>query len=210
MAIDPSGKFLYVPAGGSSNGIAAYTIDGANGTLALISGAPFAVGTYPGALTITNAPSTTPFEKFEAKVYIDEDRKTSFRAEGFFRLGQTSTGIDPVSETVELQVGSFSATIPASSFREEGRHTFKFEGRINDVDLKITIDQADRDDHQDRKDHDDRKDRDRDWDHHKGNDYLFTAEGKGDFPTRFVNPLTVGLTIGDNVGTASIRADIDK
>jgi 6-phosphogluconolactonase (cycloisomerase 2 family) len=210
MAIDPSGKFLYVPAGGSSNGIAAYTIDGANGTLALISGAPFAVGTYPRALTITNAPSTTPFEKFEAKVYIDEDRKTSFRAEGFFRLGQTSDGIDPVSETVELQVGSFSATIPAGSFRGEGRHTFKFEERINDVDLKITIDQADRDDHEDRKDHDNRKDHDKDWDHHKGKDYLFTAEGKGDFPTKFVNPLTAGLTIGDNVGTTTVRADIDK
>jgi 6-phosphogluconolactonase len=189
MAIDPSGKFAYAAV--ANYGIAAYMIDSTTGALSPLPGSPFAVGTEPYALATTHAPSNVPFEIFKAKADINEDRKTSFRVEGFFRLGQTSDGIDPVSETVELQVGSFFATIPAGSFRGEGTYTFKFEGRINHVDLKITIDHADRD-------------------NHKGNDYLFTAEGKGDFPTVFVNPLTVGLTIGDNVGTAIVIADIDE
>jgi hypothetical protein len=47
-------------------------------------------------------------------------------------------------------------------------------------------------------------------DHKEGNDYLFTAVGKGDFPAPFVNPVTVGLTIGDDEGSATVRADIDK
>jgi hypothetical protein len=68
----------------------------------------------------------------------------------------------------------------------------------------MTIDQADRDDHKDRKDHDKGKDKD------DGKDYLFTAEGKGDFPAKFVNPVTVGLTIGDYEGSVTVRADIDK
>jgi len=43
LAPDPSGKYLYVgPVG--SNGIAAYGIDPADGTLTPISGSPFAVG----------------------------------------------------------------------------------------------------------------------------------------------------------------------
>jgi hypothetical protein len=206
MAVDPSGKFAYVADQGSTdNGyVTAFAIDGTNGTLALIPGSPFAVGTEPIAFAITSASPTVPFETFQAKAEIDEDRKTSFRVGGFFTLGKTSNGIDPVSETVDLQVGTFSATIPAGAFRKEGKHTFKFAGRINNVDLRITIDQVDRDAHWDRKDHDKRKD------HDEGNEYLFTAEGKGDFPTKFVNPVAVGLTIGNYVGSTTVKADIDR
>jgi 6-phosphogluconolactonase (cycloisomerase 2 family) len=204
MAIDPSGKFAYVLVPYSHGSIAAYALDGSTGILAPVSGSPFALGTDPTALAITNASPTEPFETFQAKVEIDEDRKTSFRVGGFFTLGKTSNGIDPVSETVELQMGTFSATIPAGAFRKEGKHTFKFAGRINNVDLKMTIDQVDSDNHRDRKDHDKRKD------HDGGNENLFTAEGRGDFPTKFVNPVTVGLTIGDYAGSTTVKADIDR
>jgi 6-phosphogluconolactonase len=206
MAIDPSGKFAYVAESakvGPNNGLAAYGIDGTKGTLAPISGSPFAVGTNPDFVAITGT-STEPFDTFQAKVEIDVDRKTTFRVGGFFKLSKTSNDIDPVSETVTLQLGTFTATIPAGAFRKEGKHTFKYEGRINNVDLRMTIDQADRDDHKDRKDHDKGKDKD------DGKDYLFTAEGKGDFPAKFVNPVTVGLTIGDYEGSVTVRADIDK
>jgi 6-phosphogluconolactonase len=51
LAPDPSGKYLYVgPVG--SNGIAAYGIDPADGTLTPISGSPFAAGSSPSAAAV--------------------------------------------------------------------------------------------------------------------------------------------------------------
>jgi 6-phosphogluconolactonase len=210
VAVDPSGKFVYVTNECAVNfcasgigSVSAYVINSASGALTPVIGSPFAAGVRPHSLAIAGQ-STVPCETFQAKVEIDEDRKTSFRGGGFCRLGKTSDGIDPVSESVEFQVGTFSVTIPAGSFREEGKHTFKFHGWINDVDLKITIDQVDRHDHMDRKDHDKRKD------HDEGNDYLFTAEGRGHILSGVSNPVAVGLTIGDDEGSTTVNADIDK
>jgi 6-phosphogluconolactonase len=199
IVIDPSGKFAYV-GNVYSNNISAFSIDVTSGALAPIPGTPFPAGVGPASVAIVSS-SSVPFEAFKAQAEIDEDRETSFRVEGFFKLGQGSDGIYPLSETVALQVGSFSATIPAGSFKEEGEHTFKFEGKINDVDLKITIQRIDgkRNDGK----HDDGK-------HVEGNDYLFTAEGKGNILSGIVNPVTVGLTIGDDEGSTMLKADIDK
>ena len=107
---------------------------------------------------------------------------------------------------MDLQVGTFSVTIPAGSFEGRGKHAFKYEGWINDVDLRITIEQGDRDDrdHEDRNDHDGQEDAD------QGKDYLFTAEGRGKILDGIANPVTVGLTIGDDTGTTTVKADIDK
>lgn len=212
MAIEPSGKFAYVAEYnvGSNGDIAAFTIDGTNGTLAPISGSPFAIGSELFGMAITNVPSSTPFEKFEAKVYIDEDRKTSFRAEGFFKLSEGNSGIDPVTQSVELQVGTYTVTIPSGSFEEKGKHDsdfddhrdrdrhdfdhdrdrkeheFEFKGEIDGVDLTIRIDRM------------------------KKNEYIFTAEGRGDILQGIKNPVTVGLTIGNYAGSTSVKADIDR
>ena len=204
VAVDPSGKFVYVAnecavdyCASGIGSVSAFAIDSASGALTPVLGSPFAAGERPKSLAIVGQ-SNVPFEDFRVKVVIDEDRKPSFMVAGFFKLGKGSDGIHPLSENVELQVGSFSATIPAGSFKEEFNHTFKFEGRINDADLRITFHHVGWDDFMHRKDH------------KQGTDYLFTAEGKGDFPAPFVNPVTVGLTIGDDEGSATVRADIEK
>lgn len=193
IAVDPSGKFAYV-ANLGSNTISAYAINGATGALSIISGSPFATGIAPSFLAIVGAPSNTAFETFKVKVDIDEDRKTTFLVDGFFTLGSGSDGIEPVSETVALQVGSYSVTLPAGSFRERGRHEYEFNGTINDVDLKIRIYQY--------------------REHVKGvgkeEVYLFTAESRGNILKGTKNPVAVGLTIGDDEGSATVRADIDK
>ena len=143
------------------------------------------------------AASSTPFEKFEAKVYIDEDRKTSFRAEGFFSLSEGNSGIDPFTQSVELQVGIYAVTIPAGSFKEKGKHDFdrdrdrkeqefEFKGEIDGVDLTVRIEQMNK------------------------NEYIFTAEGRGDILQGIKNPVAVALTIGNYEGSASVKADIDK
>jgi hypothetical protein len=209
--VDPTGKFVYVTnecavdfCATGIGSVSAYAINSASGALTPILGSPFAAGVRPKSLAIAGGQSTVPCETFQAKAQIDEDRKTSFRVGGFCKLGATSDGIDPLSETVELQVGTFSATIPAGSFKQRGKHEFEFRGQINDADLRIIIERADRDDRWDRKDHDKRKGPD------EGKEYLFTAEGKGHILAGVANPVTVGLTIGDDEGSTTVKADIDR
>jgi hypothetical protein len=227
VAVDPSGKFVYVASqcavGSCSRGIgivSAYAINSASGALTPVIGSPFFAGVSPVSLAIAGQ-SAVPFEVIKAKADIDEDRKTSFRVEGFFRLGQGSDGIDPVNESVQLKVGTFSTTIPAGSFKEEGKREFEFEGWINDVELRITIHHVEgrRDewgDHDAKHDEEKRHEgRDHDADHDKEKlkdtkDYLFTAVGKGHILSGVVNPVAVGLTIGDDEGSTTVKADIDR
>jgi hypothetical protein len=175
-------------------------MDGTTGNLTVIPGSPYAAGSSPISVAIVSS-SSTAFKKFEATAEIDEDRKTSFRVAGFFTLVEGSDGIDPLTEEVQLKVGSFSATIPAGSFKEIGKHTFKFEGTINGADLKITIDAVEARRFEDRHFHGKRVD---------SNEYLFTAEGKGKILAGIANPVTIALAVGDEGGSTSVKADIDK
>ena len=55
-----------------------------------------------------------------------------------FTLGANSDGIDPLTENLTLQIGTFSVTIPADSFNHfpEGSD---FVGVINGVSLRVVI-----------------------------------------------------------------------
>jgi 6-phosphogluconolactonase (cycloisomerase 2 family) len=193
IQVDPSGRFAYVANQGSNN-VSAFVINGTTGALTPVPGTPFAAGVGPSSVAIASSPASVAFETFKAKVDLDEDRKTTFLVDGFFTLGSGSDGIYPLSETVELQVGSYSVTLPAGSFRERGRHEYEFNGTINDVDLKIRIYQF----------------QERVRGVGKEEVYLFTAEGRGNILKGTKNPVAVGLTIGDDEGSATVRADIDK
>ena len=200
IAIDRSGEFAYV-ANTLTNKISAYTIDGTSGVLSAIPGSPFTAGAGPDSVAIVGS-SGVPFKNFEVRAEIDEDRTTSFAIAGFFTPGAASNGINPVADTVELQVASYSVSIPAGSFQEEGNHkgrreanlafgeegraTFRFEGQINGVNLNIIIYQIER------------------------SDYLFTAFGSGNILAGVTNPVTVGLTIGEDGGSTTVKAFIDQ
>jgi 6-phosphogluconolactonase len=193
ITVDPSGKFVYV-ANEFSNDISGYSVNPTSGALTPIAGTPFAAGIGPSSLAIVSS-STVSFETFLAKAEIDEDRETSFRVEGFFTLGAGSNGIYPLSEPVQVQVGSLSLTIPAGSMRQRGKEEFVFEGKINGTDVKMAILR---------------------WDvkgQGKGkpsNDYLFVVEGKGRILSGITNPVTIGVGIGDDEGSTSVTADIDR
>jgi hypothetical protein len=161
-AVDPSGKFTYV-ANYSSEAVSAYIIDSATGALRPVPGSPFAAGAFPFSVAVAGQ-STVPFAIFRLMAEIDLDRKASFEVEGHFSLGVGSNGISPPSEDVNLRVATFSTTIPAGSFRDEGSGTFEFEGFINSMALKVVI-------------------------HHVGgNRFVFTAEGEGSEPNGDCEP----------------------
>jgi len=105
---------------------------------------------------------------------------------GTFTLGAGSNGINPLTEDVTLEVGAFTATIPAGSFRRHGHGTFKFEGVAGGARLEVKI-QA-----------------------RGGNRFEFKAEGKG-AQVGTATPVTVRLAIGDDAGStvARVKADDD-
>ena len=99
-----------------------------------------------------------------------------------FTLGAGSDGISPLTEAVALQVGNYSTTIPAGSFRQKSSGSFMFVGTINGVSMSAKITPQ------------------------GGNNYTFQFTWTGANLTGIVNPVSVTLTIGDDTGTISVIA----
>ena len=153
-----------------------------------LNGAYTFTGTFAGGPqatgTITFNPSSlscaTPFATSSAKLEIAQQ---GFDLNESFTLGANSNGINPVTENVTLQIGTFSVTIPAGSF-QLNPNGFAFQGGINGVSMQVQIVP-------------------------QGNNmFTFKAEGTGVDLTGLFNPVTVVLTIGDDFGSTSVTAEL--
>ncbi len=122
-----------------------------------------------------------PFSDFSVKVGA-LDRPPVFGLIGSFTLGAASHGINPVTEPVTLQVGTFSTTIPAGSFKLKNG-TFEFLGTIDGVTLAITIEPLGH------------------------NRFRIIAGGEGVDLAGLANPVTVVLTIGNDGGTTTVTIE---
>jgi hypothetical protein len=176
-------QFAYV-ANRHSNNVSAYSI-GANGALTPVPGSPFAAGILPRSVAIT---PLVPFASSFAKLEI---AKQGFDLNEFFTLGANSNGINPVTENVTLQIGTFSVTIPSGSFRQNHSGRFTFQGVINGLNLQVQITPL-------------------------GNNIFtfkaekFKSEGIGVDLTGLSNPVDVVLTIGNDSGSTAVTAQIRK
>lgn len=143
-----------------------------------------------GVAMVTSTPSTVAFAAFTPKVEIALNppaNDDAFEVKATFALGAGSNGIAPLTEDVSIQVGSFSITIPAGSFKsnKKGRKGgLKFEGRIGGVALEAKITSR------------------------GANRFEFKVEGTGVDLTGTVNPVTVNLGIGNDVGSATTTAEL--
>jgi hypothetical protein len=173
VAVDPTGKFAYVTNGEPDNNVSAYHI-GADGALKPVPGSPFAAGVTPASVAIT---PFVPFASSFAKLEIEKDR---FDLKESFTLGANSNGINPVTENVTLQIGTFSVTIPAGSFNDSSFEGYVFDGLINGVSLRVQIVPL------------------------GNNIFTFDAVGTDVDLTGLTNPVTVVLTIGINSGTTTV------
>ena len=108
------------------------------------------------------------------------------QSEPSFTLGAGTGGINPVTQPVTLQIGPYSVTIPAGSFRRQKKGAYVLEGVINGVSLQLRINPA------------------------GGNNYALQAEGSGANLSGIVNPVTVTLTIGGDAGSTSISPKINR
>jgi hypothetical protein len=140
-------------------------------------------------LTGTGFVPVIPFSAFSAKLDINLIKKPnqdSFRLQSDFTLGKSSNGIHPTTEAVTLQLGTFTTTIPAGSFEGKKFGPFEFHGTIDGVNLHVVIRPT------------------------GAKRYAFEAEARHASLTGIKKPVPVTLTIGDDSGTTSVKADIDK
>jgi hypothetical protein len=132
---------------------------------------------------IVKPSSVTPFAGFTPKVEIEKDE---FEVQGSFSLAADSDGIDPLKEAVELELmggtRTFSRTIPADCFKQDGEGKFKCERKIDGVDLDAKITRL------------------------KGNVFDFKIKGEQVNLTNLVNPVTVKLTISNDSGNTQVTA----
>jgi 6-phosphogluconolactonase (cycloisomerase 2 family) len=174
VAVDPMGKFGYV-ANDFDNNVSGYSI-AANGALTPVTSSPFAAGSGPVSVAIT---PLVPFASSFAELEIEKHR---FDLKESFTLGANSNGINPLTENVTLQIGSFSVTIPAGAFKQIPHGRFAFEGVINGVSMQLQIVPL------------------------GNNIFTFKAEGTRVEFSGLTNPVTVALTIGINTGSTTVTA----
>src|SRR5258708_30078678 len=183
VAVNPSGKFAYVTNVGNNN-VSAYSI-GAGGALTPVAGSPFAAGINPNSVAIT---PLVPFASSFGKLEIG---KEGFDLNECFSLGANRNGINPVTENMTLQIGTFSVTIPSGSFQQNHSGRFTFQGVINGLNLQVQITPL-------------------------GNNIFtfraekFKSEGIGVDLTGLSNPVDVVLTIGNDSGSTAVTAQIRK
>jgi hypothetical protein len=136
-----------------------------------------------------------PFAAFTPAASLKLSPKSqddSFNVSAKFSLGAENNGIDPVTENVTITFGSFSTTIPAGKFQQQGSGLFTFEGNINKIDLKAQI-------HMPESSYDMAAKR------FKPMGYWFSLEATGTDLDGTVVPPEVKLTIGDDTGQAKLN-----
>jgi hypothetical protein len=131
-------------------------------------------------------PVKEPFAKLTAEVQV-ERRGREFEMQGEFRLGANSDGIDPTGEAFRIQLGPYATAIPAGLFRTDRKKTrFEFHGVIDGVELTVRIRAL------------------------GGRKFAFSVVGERANLSGITNPVTLNLVIGDDGGTAEVKAKLKK
>jgi YVTN family beta-propeller protein len=176
VAVTPDGSKVYVANRGSNT---VSVIATATNTVV---GSPITVGNSPIAFGLFIQPVRV-FSAFAAQLTVYPNQK-EFSIKSNFTLATSSNGINPPTEPVTLQVGSFKITIPPGSFVNVPGVPgyFTFVGVINGVSLNVLIRLT------------------------SANQYIFGVIAKNVSLT-IPNPpdtVPVALTIGGDSGTTSV------
>lgn len=126
-----------------------------------------------------------PFASFQADLLITTGKPYGYSLTLLFTPGAGSAGITPGTQTVILQIASYSITIPAGSLKPVGKGSnvpYIYEGTINGVTTGVLLTPL------------------------GGNRYGVEAAGSPVNLASATNPVTVTVMIGDNTGTATVNA----
>jgi YVTN family beta-propeller protein len=183
VAVTPDGKYLYV-SNQASNSVS--VINTASNTVVdtinSVAGA--------SAISIIPPPQGVPFLSFNARLDINLGRKptrdTFDLGSSFILSGTANHEIHLDHEPVKLQVGPFSASIPAGSFRRHEDRSYTFEGVIEGVRLEAKVELT------------------------GSLRYTFHAEARGANLSGIKNPVQLSLGIGNDAGLTSVKARFDR
>lgn len=145
------------------------------------SGSSFAIDT----LSFVSGPVTVPFASFAPMLVIDTGRRLHTDSFGFsspLTLGTNGKVFDPATDTVTLQIGSHTTSIPAGSFKPNRFGGFVFKGVIDGVSVLADIQPQ------------------------SAGKYWVGMAGTGANLMGVVNPVPVVLSIGTNTGSQSVTA----
>ncbi len=182
VAVTPDGKHAYVTNGNPD----------INGVSVIRTATNTVVATVPVSsnhlVAIVPPPPGVPFLAFSATAldiaFGAAPNDDSFNLHSQFTLSSTAPAINPVTQAVTLQVGTFSTTFPPGSFAKQLDGSFTFAGVIDGVSLKAQIRPT-------------------------GTlQYTFHAKATGASLTGTKNPVYVTLTIGGDSGATSVTAEI--
>jgi hypothetical protein len=135
-----------------------------------------------GGVTLTSI-NGVPISTFSAFSNKLEARGTRFELVSKFTLGSKSDGINPLTETTVLKVGSYTVSLSAGSFHQTGHGHYVYEGTIDGEKLELDIVQGT-----------------------TGNTYTLRAEGRGT-PITLGNPASIALKIGNDIGVGTDKLD---
>jgi len=122
------------------------------------------------------------FSAFSAQLTITGKHQPAFDLLATFTLGAGRPPLDPPTEQVILDLGTFSTTIPAGSFVLGKHGKYTFTGTIDYVNLQVTITPL------------------------GGTSYEIKASGTGVNLTSQTNPVDVKLNFGVDTGETSVTA----
>jgi hypothetical protein len=130
---------------------------------------------------------TVPLSNFTALLAIQTGQRSSFELTARFTLGAGSDGIAPLAQPVTLQIANYTVEIPAGSFHQlwnSPSAPYIYEGTINGTKLVVGVIPLGR------------------------KNYEFNAVGSPVAWANVTNPVTVSLTVGNDGGSAPVRAFI--
>jgi YVTN family beta-propeller protein len=179
ISVTPDGKYIYVANFESSS----ITVIDAETYKVLRS---IAVATDPYAVAMIPPSPGLPFSDFKIAglgvVHGATPNQGSFDYYSYFTLGGASNGIHPDVEPVTLDIGGFTATIPAGSYAKAADGSFVFVKRIKGVLYNSFIRPQ------------------------GGSRYLIHLSETGlDLPA-ITNPVQVRQMIGDDGGAVTVKA----
>jgi YVTN family beta-propeller protein len=184
---------IQLPAGAPASGPIAITPDGEQAFVSTFSGVEvLSLATDAVIDTIAVTPTSglaiapsLPFASFGADVAIESATASGpalFQLIGSFTLGSGGSNIDPASQPVVLQIGTFTTTVPSGSFKSVGTGAYTFSGTVGGVALNALIVST------------------------GGSRYAVGVSGQNASFAGTTNPVPVTLTIGNQRGSTTTQA----
>jgi probable HAF family extracellular repeat protein len=137
-----------------------------------ITGVGFAPGGFEHAFLLS--PVSVPISAFHAKLQITGKGETHFRLTGSFTLGTVSTGLDPLTQNVLLQLGSLPIPIQKGLFKQASNGEYVFQGVLGAAAVDFRIKPI------------------------TNTSFEFRVQGRTATPFRVTNPARFILMIGNN------------